>query len=152
MYCSAKPSLFYHIVLNDVVNIFFSLSNKIKRLLYAVVLSESCLLSSDKKYWNIAWSWRDGFAEQYICASAMYLMSVMSQFYSIIIDWGISATKHGKEVVYGLNYVDKRYIYQFMSTFQLPGSKIFDSNRQMHTGNKKYDVSLAKEFQHHLKK
>ena len=68
----------------------------------------------------------DGCAEQYRCASALYLMSVMSQCYSIIIDQGISAPGHGKEVVDGINAVDKRYIYQMMYTFQLPGSKIFD--------------------------
>ena len=53
-------------------------------------------------------------------------MSVMSQCYSIIIDQGISAPSHGKEVVDVLNDVDKRYIYQLMSSVQLPGSKIFD--------------------------
>ena len=57
------------------------------------------------------WENTDGFAEQYRCASALYLMSVMSQTYSIIIDQGISAPGHGKEVVDGLNAVDKRYIY-----------------------------------------
>ena len=54
-------------------------------------------------------------------------MSVMSQTYSIIIDWGISAPGHGKEVVYGLNAFGKRYIYQLMSKVQLPGSVRFDS-------------------------
>ena len=39
-----------------------------------------------------------------------------------------------------------------MSAVQLPGSIIFDSQIQMHTGTQKYDVSLAKEFQEHLKK
>ena len=43
-------------------------------------------------------------------------------------------------------------IYEFMSTVQLPGSNIFDSQMKMYTGNQKYDVSLAKEFQHHLTK
>ena len=38
-------------------------------------------------------------------------MSVMSQTYSIIIDRGISAPGHGKEVVDGINAVDKRYIH-----------------------------------------
>ena len=56
------------------------------------------------------WEKTDGCAEQYICASALYLMSVISQTYSIIIDWGIIAPGHGKEVVDGLNAVDKRYI------------------------------------------
>ena len=51
----------------------------------------------------------------------------MSQYYSIIIDQEISAPRHGKEVVDGINYVDKRYIYQMMSTVQLPETNIFDS-------------------------
>ena len=57
------------------------------------------------------WENTDGCAEQYRCAYALYLMSVMSQTYFIIIDRGISAPGHGKEVVDGLNAVDKRYIY-----------------------------------------
>ena len=43
----------------------------------------------------------------------------MSQCYSIIIDRGISATGHGKEMVDGLNAIDKRYIYQLMSNVKL---------------------------------
>ena len=65
----------------------------------------------------------DGCAEQYRCAFVLYLMSVMSQCYSIIIHQDISAHGHGKEIVDGLNDVYKRYIYQLMSTDQLPGSK-----------------------------
>ena len=53
----------------------------------------------------------DSCAEQYRCASALYLMSVVSQTYCIRIDRGISAPGHGKELVDGLNAVDKRYIY-----------------------------------------
>ena len=83
------------------------------------------------------WENTDGCAEQYRCASALYLMSVMSQCYSIIIDRGISAPGHGKEVVDGLNDVDKSYIYQLMSKVQLPGSVIFDSRIKMHTGTEK---------------
>ena len=51
------------------------------------------------------WENTDGCAEQYICASALYLMSVLSQCHSIIIDRGISAPLHGKEVVGGLNSI-----------------------------------------------
>ena len=77
-------------------------------------------------------------------------MSVMSKTYSIIINRDISAPGHGKEVVDGLNAVDKPYIYQLMSRVQLPGSVIFDSQIKMHTGTEKKDVSLAKEFKDHL--
>ena len=55
-------------------------------------------------------------------------MPVMSQCYLVIIARGISAPGHGKEVVYGLNAVDKRYIYQLMSNVKLPGSNRFDSH------------------------
>ena len=77
-------------------------------------------------------------------------MSVVSQCYSIIIDQGISALGHGKEVVDGLNTVDKSYIYQLVSTVKLPGSIRFDLQIKMHTGTEKDDVSLAKEFKEHL--
>ena len=73
----------------------------------------------------------------------MYLISVMSQCYYIIIDRGISAPGHVKEVVDGRNTVDKRYIYQLMSKVQLPGSDRFDSQIKMHTGTENKDVSLA---------
>ena len=63
--------------------------------------------------------------EKYRCASALYLMSVISQCYSVIIYQGISAPGHGKEVVDELNAIDKRYIYQFMYNVQLPSSKGF---------------------------
>ena len=71
-------------------------------------------------------------------------MSVMSQCYSIIIYQGISAPGHGKEVVDGLNDVDKCYIYQLISTVQLTGSNRFDSRMQIHTDSQKDDVILAK--------
>ena len=77
-------------------------------------------------------------------------MLVMSQTYSIIIDRGISAPGYGKEVVDGLNAVDKRYIYQMMSKVQLPGSFRFDSQIKIHTGTENKYVSLAKEFKDHM--
>ena len=94
----------------------------------------------------------DDCSEKYRCTSEIYLMSVMLQCYSVIIDWGISAPGHGKEVVDGINAVDKRYIYQWMSNVQLPGSNRFDSHIQMHTSNQNNDACLAKEFQQHLTK
>ena len=37
-----------------------------------------------------------------------------------------------------------------MSNVKLPGSNRFDSEMQIHTGNKKYYVILAKKFQHQM--
>ena len=57
------------------------------------------------------WGNTDGCVEKYRCASALKLMSVLSQLHSIIIDWGMSEPVHGKEVVDGLNAIDKQYIF-----------------------------------------
>ena len=71
-------------------------------------------------------------------------MSVFSQFHSIIIDQGISAPGHVKEVVDGLNDIDKRYIYQFISNVQLPGSKTFYLKILMHSSIQNNYFSLAR--------
>ena len=65
----------------------------------------------------------DGCADQYICSSALYLMYFMLQYYSIIIDRGISAPRHDKEVVDSLNSIYRGYIYQLTYNVQLTGSK-----------------------------
>ena len=98
------------------------------------------------------WENTDGCAEQYRCDSAIYLMSVLSHRHSIIFDWGISAPVNGKEMVDGINAIYKCYMYQLMSTVQLPVSKTFDSLIIIHSCAPKKDVSLAKEFQKHLSK
>ena len=90
------------------------------------------------------WENTDGFADQYRCTSALYLMSVLPLHNPIIIDWCISAPRHGKEVVDGLNAMGKRYMYQLMSNVQLLGSRTFDSHILMHSFTPKNDVSLAK--------
>ena len=90
-----------------------------------------------KTYLSAIWENTEGCAEQYICASAVYLVSVMLQCYSVITDWGISAPVHGKDVVDGINVVDKSNIYQLISNVQLPGPNRFDSHMQMNNGNQK---------------
>ena len=79
-------------------------------------------------------------------------MSVMLQCYSNIIDHGIITPGYGKYVVYGLNEIDKLYIYQLMSNVQLTGSKTFDLKILMYPFTQNNDISLAKEFKKHLSK
>ena len=74
-------------------------------------------------------------------------MSVLSQSHSIIFDRGISAPGYGKEVVDGLNSIDKRYMYQLISTVQLTASKTFENNIIMHSFTPRKDASLGKESQ-----
>ena len=59
-------------------------------------------------------------------------MSVLSQYHSIRIDQGICAPGHGKEVVDGINAIEKCYMYHLISNVQLPGSITFDSHILMH--------------------
>ena len=87
------------------------------------------------------WENTDGCAEQYICASALYLMSVLSQRHSIIMDRGISAPVHVKEVVDGLNSIDKHFMYKLMSTVQLPGSTFLIHIFQCILAHKKWSHS-----------
>ena len=42
---------------------YLSLSREIKHFLCAVIMAESCLISSDKREWNTAWRWRDGVVD-----------------------------------------------------------------------------------------
>ena len=148
--------LHHHINFMQCFTIF--LSDDSKQYSDTITARSECLilLLKDKTvlttYLNKIWRNTDGCAEHNRCASALYLMSIMSQCYSIMIDQGISAPWHGKEVVHELNDNDKHYIYQLMYNVQLPVSNRFDSQMQIHNINQNNDVSLAKEFQQHLKK
>ena len=76
----------------------------------------------------------------------------MYQCYSVIIDCGISAIGHVKEVVNGLNAIDKCYIYQIMYNFQLHGSEKIDSQILMLSSTQNNYASLDKEFHKHMSK
>ena len=60
------------------------------------------------------WDNIDGCAEYYIFVTALYLLSM---FFNIIIDHGISAPGYDREVVDGLNATYKRFIFHLMATF-----------------------------------
>ena len=68
-------------------------------------------------------------------------VNFVTGFY-IIIDRGISAPGHGREVLDGLNAIEKRFIFQLISTMQLPGEIFYDTQIVMHTGTRTSDVSL----------
>ena len=80
------------------------------------------------------WERMDGCDEQYRCSTELYRMSIMSQAFSVIINRSISAPGHGREVVDGLNSIEKRFLFQLMSTVQLSGGKRYDKQMFMHTG------------------
>ena len=49
----------------------------------------------------------DGFAEHYRCATALYLLSILSQSFDIFTDRRISAPGHGREIVDALDSTEK---------------------------------------------
>ena len=59
---------------------------------------------------STVWEYNDGFAKQYMCALGVYLMTVLSSLYVIIMDHAIKTPGHGNNVFDGLNDTDKRYL------------------------------------------
>ena len=59
---------------------------------------------------SIVWEDTYGCAKQYICALTIYLITVLSYSYGIIIYRKINSPGHGNNVVDGLNAMDKRYL------------------------------------------
>ena len=89
-------------------------------------------------------------AENYICDTSLYLVSMLSQAFSIIVDHGIRVPGNDREVLDGINVIVKRFLFQLMSTVQLPSAKHYDTKIVIHNGTHTYDVSLARYFQKHL--
>ena len=86
------------------------------------LLKQHNILSSEL---STLWENTDGCAEHYRCDTAFYLMSILSQAFSVIIDRGISAPRHRIEVFDEL---------QLIPTVQLPGAKGYHTQVIMHTG------------------
>ena len=57
----------------------------------------------------------------------------VSHAYIIVIECGVGAPVHEKDVVYGLNSTGKRFLSMFMTTVQLPGAATNDSQMVMNT-------------------
>ena len=59
---------------------------------------------------STVWEDTDGCAKKYRCALTIYLMTVLSSSYGIIMDHAMNPPGHGKNVVDGLNATDKHYL------------------------------------------
>ena len=94
----------FHYILSDDSKHDAATTTENSKIFISFLKEEKVMTTS----FSTIWENTDGCAKQYICVYALYLMSVISQCYSIIIDQGISAPGHGKKVVHGLNDVDKR--------------------------------------------
>ena len=57
------------------------------------------------------WENTDGRADKYTCANKLYLLSMLSHAYKIVIDHGVISPGNGKYVVYGLNATYKSFLH-----------------------------------------
>ena len=89
-------------------------------------------------------------AEKCHSKTALYVLSILSHAYKIIIDSGVGAPGHVREVVYGLNNIYKRFLSMLNTTVQMPGASSYDSQMEIHTSTKNTDINLAREFQKHI--
>ena len=67
---------------------------------------------------------------------------LLQDFY-VIIDCDISAPGHDREVFDGINATYKRFLFPLMSTVQLPGAKMYDTQMEMHYKAQTENVSLS---------
>ena len=71
---------------------------------------------------------------------------MLSRYFYVNIDRGISAPGHGREVVDVRNSVGKRFLFQLKPTVQLPGAKGYGTWVLIYTVTHTYDIGLSREF------
>ena len=79
----------------------------------------------------------DGCSKQYRCSLAIYLMTVLSYLYGIIIDREINTPGHGKNVVDEINTTEKHFLKEKMELIGKVASND-TSNIGLHPSTSKY--------------
>ena len=92
------------------------------------------------------WENKYEFGEHNRLATTLFLFEILSQAYNIIFEYGVSAPGYGREVVNVLNTTEKSFLFQLMTTVQLPSLKDYDTNMAMHSATHNSDISLAQVF------
>ena len=88
-----------------------------------------------------------GCAEQIRCSTELYLLSMLSHTYKILIHCVVEAPEHGIVFVDGLNATEKRFLTVLMTTVKLPGADTNYSQTVIHTAMSNTDISLARVLQ-----
>ena len=92
------------------------------------------------------WENTYGCAEQYRCATTLYLLLMLSREYNIVNDHGVGLPGYEKYVVDDFNATLKCFFTTLMTTVQLPGTDTNNSNMVMHTAISNTDISIAREL------
>ena len=59
---------------------------------------------------STVWEDTGGRAKQYMCALSIYLMTVLSSSYGVIMDRAINSPNHVNNIVDGINAMEKLYL------------------------------------------
>jgi hypothetical protein len=87
----------------------------------------------------------DGCGKQYRCGNALYLLSVLSAQFQIVIDRAIGAPGHGKDIVDGLSATDKQFLRKKMCMIGTPEANDGTSRMAAHSMVENASKSLAEE-------
>ena len=82
--------------------------------------------------WNIY-----GYAVQYRCTTELYLLSILSHDYDIIIDRGVGSPIRGQYIGGNINATYKRFIPMLMANFNMSGYKGYDNHMEIQTTTQK---------------
>ena len=96
--------------------------------------------------------WEDtyGFAKQYMCALDVYLNTLLSSSYSIIMDKSINAPVHGNNFVDGLDATDKRYLKDKMELMAILSSNYTTNIGILPSTSKYISIKFADQYLHIL--
>ena len=75
----------------------------------------------------------DRCANQYHCATAIHILSILTTEFNITINRAVDASIHGKDIVYGLNSYDKKDLNQMMTRITFPGNEETFGEDKNHT-------------------
>ena len=87
----------------------------------------------------------DGCAKQYRCATALHLLTMLSVKHNITIDRAVAAPGHGKDLIDGLNAVDKMYLKELMMRTSVAGEAEEDRKIKSHSVEEGAAISIAEE-------
>ncbi len=103
----------FHLHLSDV-----ALQNAATTYYHMDVLIKHLIKNGNLVQGNCLYGNTDGSGTQYRCSNALYFLSLLAFNYSIIIDCAVGAPGHGKDLVDGLNAVDKLYLKIIMRSIK----------------------------------
>ena len=99
---------------------------------------------------STVWEDTDGSANQYRCALYVYLMTVLSSPYGVIIYCVINAPGRGNNVVDGLNAMVKRYLKGEIEIISKLASKNTTNIGMLPSASKDVSIKLSDQCLHIL--